>query len=52
MGNVDKNAPVPDGITEYYTTKQQPATEAGHVGYKTEWVEWQTEVPYETPKKP
>jgi len=52
MGNVDKNAPVPDGKTKYYTTKQQPATEQGHVGYKTEWVEWQKEVPYETPKKP
>lgn len=52
MGNVDAKAPVPDGVTEYYTTKQQPVNEKGFVGYKTEWVEFQKEVPYETPKAP
>ncbi|MCW9035512.1 MAG: hypothetical protein OQJ97_14935 [Rhodospirillales bacterium] len=52
MGNVDAKAPVPQGKTEYYTTTQQPANEKGFVGYHTEWVEWQKEVPYETPKKP
>ena len=52
MGNVDKYAPVPDGKTEYYTTIQQPKDDKGFVGYKTEWVEFQKEVPYETPKKP
>ena len=52
MGNVDKNAPVPEGKTKYYNTKQQPANEQGFVGYHTEWVAWHKEVPYETPKTP
>ena len=52
MGNVDKNAPVPDGKTTYYTTRQMPANDKGFVGYETIWEEWQTEVPYETPKAP
>ena len=52
MGNVNAKDPVPDGKTEYYTTKQQPVNEKGFVGYQTEWVEWQKEVPYETPKRP
>jgi hypothetical protein len=52
MGNVDAKAPVPEGKTKYYTTKQQPVNEKGFVGYHTEWVEWHKEVPYETPKKP
>ena len=52
MGNVDKTAPVPEGKTDYYVTRQMTPDEKGHVGYQTEWVEWQTEVPYETPKKP
>jgi hypothetical protein len=52
MANVDKNAPVPEGKTKYYTTKQQPANKEGFVGYHTEWVAWHKEVPYETPKKP
>jgi len=52
MGNVNAKDPVPDGVTKYYTTKQMPVNEKGYVGYQTEWVEWQKEVPYETPKKP
>lgn len=52
MANVDKNAPVPDGKTKYYTTKQQPANKEGFVGYHTDWVAWHKEIPYETPKKP
>lgn len=52
MANVDKNAPVPEGKTEYYTTKQQKPNEQGFVGYHTQWIKWQEEVPYETPKKP
>ncbi|WNJ98962.1 hypothetical protein L2D14_13900 [Thalassospiraceae bacterium LMO-JJ14] len=52
MANVDKNAPVPEGKTKYYTTKQQPANKEGFVGYHTDWVAWHKEVPYETPKKP
>ena len=52
MGNVNAKDPVPDGKTKYYTTIQQPENEKGFVGYHTEWVEWQKEVPYETPKKP
>ena len=52
MGNVDKNAPVPDGKTPYYTTRQMPANEKGFVGYETIWEDAQKEVPYETPKAP
>ena len=52
MGNVDKNAPVPDGKTPYYTTRQMPANDKGFVGYEAIWEEWQTEQPYETPKRP
>ena len=52
MGNVNAKDPVPDGKTKYYTTKQMEPNEKGFVGYQTDWVEWQTEVPYETPKKP
>ncbi len=52
MANVDKNAQVPVGKTPYYVTRQMPANEKGFVGYETVWEEFQTEVPYETPKKP
>ena len=52
MGNVNAKDPVPDGKTEYYTTKQQPENDKGFVGYQTEWVEWHKEVPHETPNKP
>lgn len=52
MGNVDAKAPVPDGKTPYYTTRQMKPNEKGFVGYETIWEEFQTEVPYETPKRP
>ena len=43
---------VPDGESQYVTTRQMKANEKGFVGYQTEWVAWHKEVPYETPKKP
>jgi hypothetical protein len=52
MGKVNPKAPVPDGISQFCTTKQQPENEKGFVGYHTEWVEWHKEIPYETPKTP
>jgi len=52
MGNVDAKAKVPDGVTPYYTTRQMEPNEKGFVGYETIWKEFQTEQPYETPKKP
>ena len=52
MGNVNAKDPVPDGVTPYYTTKQMKPNEKGFVGYETDWIEWQKEQPYETPKKP
>jgi hypothetical protein len=52
MGKVNAKAPVPDGISQFCTTKQQPENEKGFVGYHTEWIEWHKEIPYETPKTP
>jgi hypothetical protein len=52
MAKVDAKAPVPEGKTPYYTTRQMEPTKKGFVGYETVWEEFQTEVPYETPKKP
>ena len=52
MGKVNAKAPVPDGKSQFCTTKQQPENEKGFVGYHTEWVEWHKEIPYETPKTP
>lgn len=43
---------VPEGVTEYVTTRQMPANEKGYIGYETEWKQFQKEVKYETPKKP
>jgi len=43
---------VPEGKTEYVTTRQLKPTDKGFVGYETEWVEFQKEAKYETPKKP
>ena len=51
MGNVDSKAPVPDGKTPY-TTRQMKPNEKGFVGYEIIWEEVQTEIPYETPKRP
>ena len=52
MAKVDSKAKVPDGKTAYYVTRQKKPNEKGFVGYETIWEEFQTEVPYETPKKP
>ncbi len=52
MAKVDSKAPVPEGKTPYYTTRQMEPNEKGFVGYETVWEEFQTEIPYETPKKP
>lgn len=52
MAKVDKNAPVPDGKTPYYVTRQMKPNDKGFVGYETIWVEFQKEAPYQTPKKP
>jgi len=43
---------VPEGKTEYMTTRQMKPNDKGFVGYQTEWKEFQKEVPYQTPKKP
>ncbi len=43
---------VPEGVSEYTTTRQMPANEKGFIGYETEWKQFQKEVKYETPKKP
>jgi len=52
MANVNAKDPVPVGKTRFFETKQQPVNEKGYVGYHTEWMQWQKEVPYETPKRP
>ncbi len=53
MSEPSKERPVvPEGKTEYVTTRQLPVNEKGYIGYETEWVEFQKEVPYETPKTP
>lgn len=43
---------VPEGKTEYVTTRQMEKNEKGFVGYETEWKPFQKEAEYETPKKP
>lgn len=43
---------VPDGKTEYYTTRQKKPTDKGFVGYETIWKPFHKEVEYQTPKKP
>lgn len=53
MSEPSKERPkVPEGETEYVTTRQMNANEKGFVGYETEWVSFQKETKYETPKKP
>ena len=43
---------VPEGKTEYVTTRQMEPNEKGYVGYETIWVEFQKEAEYQTPKTP
>ena len=52
MANVNAKDDVPEGKTRFYVTRQKPANEKGYRGYETEWVSFQKEVPYETPKRP
>ena len=53
MSEPKKERPVvPAGETEYVKTTQMPANEKGFVGYKTDWVSFQKEAEYQTPKKP
>jgi len=44
--------PVPDGRTDFYTTRQKEPSEKGFVGFETVWKPLQKEVEYKTPKKP
>ena len=53
MSAPSKERPVvPEGKTEYVTTRQMKANEKGFVGYETEWVSFQKEQEYKVPKKP
>lgn len=53
MSDAKKEKPkVPDGRTPYYTTRQMKPNEKGFVGYETEWVSFQKEEEYQTPKRP
>ena len=53
MSEPKKERPeVPEGKTEYLTTRQMKANEKGYIGYETIWVPFQKEVEYETPKAP
>jgi len=53
MSEPSKQRPaVPEGVTEYVTTRQMPANEKGFVGYETTWKPFQKEVKYQTPKAP
>lgn len=53
MSDQSKGRPkVPEGKTEYVTTRQKKPTDKGYVGYETIWVPFQKEVEYQTPKAP
>jgi hypothetical protein len=43
---------VPEGKTEYVTTRQLPANDKGYIGYETIWKSFQKEAKYQTPKTP
>ncbi len=43
---------VPEGETEYYKTRQMQPNDKGFIGYETEWVSFQKEAEYTTPKRP
>lgn len=50
----DKNTRpnVPEGETEYYKTRQKAPNDKGFIGYETEWISFQKEAEYTTPKQP
>lgn len=43
---------VPEGKTDYYTTRQKEATDKGYVGYDILWKTLQKEAAYTIPKQP
>lgn len=43
---------VPEGKSEFLTTRQKEPNEKGYVGYDTIWESFQKEVKYTTPKRP
>ncbi len=43
---------VPEGHTDYLTTRQMEPNEKGFVGYDTIWESFQKEAEYTTPKQP
>jgi len=47
-----KRPKVPEGKTRNLITRQMKATKTGFVGYETIYDEFQTEIKYETPKRP
>lgn len=51
-GQTKERIKVPEGKTEFMTTRQMEANELGYIGYKTDWVDFQKEVKYTTPKRP
>lgn len=53
MSEPSKTRPeVPEGKSEYLTTRQMKPNEKGFVGYETKWKEFHKEVEYQTPKTP
>ena len=52
MSDVKPTNKVPEGHTRFLTTRQMEPNEKGFVGYETIWESFQTEVEYQTPKKP
>ena len=53
MSEPSKERPVvPEGETEYVTTRQMQPNEKGFVGYEKIWQTFQKEVEYQQPKKP
>ena len=53
MSEEKKTRPeVPDGKSRYLITRQMKANDKGYIGYETIWESFQTEIKYETPKRP
>ena len=53
MSEQTKTRPkVPEGQSDYLTTRQMQPNEKGFVGYETIWESFQKEAQYTTPKQP
>ena len=53
MSEQKKTRPkVPEGHSDFLTTRQMQANEKGFVGYETIWESFQKEAQYSTPKQP